>query len=84
LVSIDQVLNAKGREVATISCEKMLADAATMLDEKRIGAEGGETCGVLSERDIVRQVARIGAQALQMKVSEAMTRSVITIAPTSS
>lgn len=87
MVSIDQVLNEKGREVATILSDKILADAAKVLDTKKIGAvvaltTAGEICGVLSERDIVRQVARNGASALQMSVEDAMTRAVITIAPT--
>lgn len=86
MISIDQILNDKGRDVATISCNKVLSDAAQMLDEKKIGAvvaltDAGETCGVLSERDIVRQVARTGADGLNMQVADAMTRSVITIDP---
>lgn len=85
MITIEQVLNEKGREVATLDSVNPLSSAASMLDEKRIGAvvvtEQGAICGVLSERDIVRQVARNGPEALNMAVSEAMTRAVITAEP---
>ena len=83
-MTIDQILNDKGREVISVKADCSLEDAARTLDQKRIGAvvalgEDGGIVGVLSERDIVRQVARRGAGALQMRVGEAMTRDVITI-----
>ncbi len=86
MIKIEQVLNDKGHEVATLISTKSLAEAAEVLDKKRIGAvviltAGGEICGVLSERDIVRQVARGGGEALNMPVSDAMTRAVITAEP---
>ena len=40
---------------------------------------GSEMC--IRDSDIVRQVARHGAEALQMAVAEAMTRAVITAEP---
>lgn len=83
-MNIDQILNDKGREVISVKADSSLAEAARTLDEKRIGAvvalgEGGTIAGVLSERDIVRQVARNGETALKMLVGDAMTREVITI-----
>lgn len=81
---IEQILNDKGREVVTLLADNTLREAAKLLDERRIGAivtldAAGEIVGVLSERDIVRQVARHGAEALEMPVGSAMTRAVITI-----
>jgi len=81
---IDQILNDKGREIISVKADCTLEDAARTLDVKRIGAvvalgEGGEIVGVLSERDIVRHVARNGQNALRMQVGDAMTRDVITI-----
>lgn len=83
-MTIDQILNDKGREVISVKAGASLAEAARTLDQKRIGAvvalgEDGEIVGVLSERDIVRQVARNGESALNMCVGDAMTRDVITI-----
>lgn len=81
---IEQILNDKGREVVTLRADHTLREAAQMLDERRIGAvvalaEDGAIVGVLSERDIVRQVARHGGAALDMPVGEAMTRAVIAV-----
>ena len=86
MITIEQVLNDKGREVATLASSEHLSQAAKLLDEKKIGAvviltPEGDICGVLSERDIVRQVARGGAEALDMEIADAMTRAVITAEP---
>ncbi len=83
---IEEILKEKGGVVTSIEASQTLADAARLLDTKRIGAVvamESETrlAGVLSERDIVRQVARHGQAGLDMTVSEAMTRGVITAEP---
>lgn len=84
---IDQILNDKGRDVISVRSGSSLLEAAKLLDEKRIGAvvaidDGENVIGVLSERDIARQVARHGTAALEMKVADAMTREVVTIEAT--
>lgn len=81
---VEQILNDKGREVVTLKAGITLKDAAILMDERKIGAvvaldEEDRIVGVLSERDIVRQVARHGASALEMKVGSAMTRAVVTV-----
>jgi len=86
-MTLDQIIKDKGADVVTIRATITLRAAAAVLDEKRIGSvvattDEGELVGVLSERDITRQFARHGAQALDMAVSQAMTREVITAAPT--
>ena len=63
-----------------------LKEAAELLDTRRVGAmvilnEAGGVIGVLSERDIVRNIARIGANALKCTVGEVMTRQVVTARP---
>lgn len=85
---IEQILKMKGGEVLTIEASQTLGDAARFLDDARIGAvvavSGEELAGVLSERDILRQVARHGPDALKMSVEESMTRGVITANPAES
>jgi CBS domain-containing protein len=81
---VEQILNDKGREVITLRAGITLKDAAILMDERKIGAvvaldEDDRIVGVLSERDIVRQVARHGASALEMPVGSAMTRAVVTV-----
>jgi len=77
------ILQSKGHDVVTISPNDTIQDAAKTLDKRRIGAavvtqEDGALCGVLSERDVARHVAREGADALQKSVSDYMSRNVIT------
>jgi CBS domain-containing protein len=81
---VEQILNDKGHVVVTLRADHTLKEAAQLLDDKKIGAVvalglDDRIIGVLSERDIVRQVARHGAEALDMPVSGAMTRSVVTV-----
>ena len=83
-MTIDQILNDKGFDIVSVRAEQTLLAAAETLDAKRIGAvvamdEADGVVGVLSERDIVRHVARQGAGALDMSVGDAMTRNVVTI-----
>lgn len=80
------ILKDKGAVVTTVQDSATLAEAAHLLDEKKIGAvvalnDANEICGVLSERDIVRHFARRQNEALNMRVSEAMTRGVISAGP---
>ena len=86
-MTIDQILNDKGNEVISVGADDTLGAAAKVLDLRRIGAvvalgSDESVIGVLSERDIVRQVARLGHAALEMKVGDAMTRDVVTVPST--
>lgn len=88
-MTLDQILKDKGADVVTIRDTYTLQQAAGLLDEKRIGSvvatsEGGHLTGVLSERDITRQFARHGVDALTMMVANAMTRDVIIADPSES
>jgi len=81
-MNVEHILQAKGREVLTIEPGQSLADAARALTERRIGAvivaeSDQKVLGILSERDIVRAVARAGAAALETPVSQHMTGKVV-------
>jgi predicted transcriptional regulator len=56
------------------------------LAARRIGAivvvDAGRICGIISERDIVRALSRSGPEALSGRVSEIMTRDVVTVTDT--
>jgi len=82
-MNVEAILQTKGHEVITITPEDTVVEAAQVLDQNRIGAAvvtqtNGTVCGVLSERDVARQIARQGADALQRPISECMSRNVIT------
>ncbi|HWV54536.1 CBS domain-containing protein [Pseudorhodoplanes sp.] len=84
---VKSILSAKGRDVMTIAPTATLAEATNILADRKIGAlvvtgAGGRITGIISERDIVRAFARYGASALQMPLSEVMTRKVVTCTPT--
>lgn len=69
--------------IITIKPDATLSEAVALLAEKRIGAvvvssDGRKPEGILSERDIVRQLGKKGADLLSGKVSEIMTASVQT------
>jgi CBS domain-containing protein len=82
-MTVQHILADKGREVVTILPDRTLADAARVLAERRIGAvvvlsADQAVVGILSERDIVRALARSGADALQALVGDHMTSQVVT------
>ncbi|MDQ6437924.1 CBS domain-containing protein [Mesorhizobium sp. LHD-90] len=80
-MTVKAILERKGHDVFTIGPNERLSTAIQMLAEHRIGAvvvTNGDRkiVGILSERDIVRQVGRDGAAALDRSVREVMTPKV--------
>lgn len=87
MTTVAEVLNRKGHTVAATLPSETVATAARLLTEKRIGSlvvrdRRGKLVGILSERDIVRAVATQGAEALDQRVEELMTKEVKTCRPT--
>jgi CBS domain-containing protein len=81
-VNIANVLRLKGRDVATVHPQVSLETAAAMLTEQGIGSLvvvdfAGEPVGILSERDIVRAIAKAGSKALAQTVESAMSRPIV-------
>ncbi len=82
-MNVKAILEGKGRDVETIGPNETLADAIKKLAERRIGAvvvtQGDrKVIGILSERDIVRVIGKLGGSALTQSVREAMTAKVKT------
>jgi CBS domain-containing protein len=80
---IAHVLVEKGGTVHTLHAEATLEHAAKELHHRKVGSlvvvdDSGAIVGVLSERDLVREVAKRGAACLSDKARSAMTRDVIT------
>lgn len=80
-VSIRSILDQKGRDVVTVGPGVTLAEAARILEEKKIGAVvvvGMESriVGIFTERDLVTAVGRHGAGCLDQPVSAMMTVNV--------
>jgi CBS domain-containing protein len=85
---ISDVLRGKGSTVATVDPRISVGDLVTQLAKHNVGAmvvvKDGEVVGIVSERDVVRQLHERGAALLDAKVSEIMTTSVYTCLPTDS
>ena len=81
-MTVQRILNEKGREVTTCGPDASLAEIASILATQKIGAvvisQGDSIAGILSERDIVRAVAHDGGTALKRKARDYMTEKVIT------
>jgi CBS domain-containing protein len=80
------VIKRKGSNVVSISPDKTIAEATKLLTEHRIGAvlvlDGSEgILGIISERDIIRGLAKHGPDALNQKVTALMTRDVQQCSP---
>ena len=81
---VQAILKSKASDgVVTVSAAATVAEAAAILAEKRIGtvvvSDDGETAlGILSERDIVRELAASGSGCLSVTVSAYMTKDLVT------
>lgn len=68
--------------VFTIKSTETLSKATELLSEKRVGAlivsnDGDTVDGILSERDIVREIGRRGVDCMSETVGDVMTAAVI-------
>jgi CBS domain-containing protein len=86
-MNVAAILRQKGRAVTTAGPNATIHEVAHKLAVKRIGAivvvsAGGEVAGIISERDIIRALARDGADCLSKPVSEFMTRQVLSCTET--
>ncbi|HCP82480.1 MAG TPA: histidine kinase [Octadecabacter sp.] len=85
---VSQILNSKDTGgVITLTSDASVSDAAGIMSDKRIGTivvsdDGGATpAGILSERDIVRELGRQGPSCMTRLVSDLMTKKLITCSP---
>ncbi|MBF0562093.1 MAG: CBS domain-containing protein, partial [Alphaproteobacteria bacterium] len=81
--SVEKILSAKGRNVVTVLPEHSAGDAARLLTDHKIGVmivcdAKGRIEGVLSERDLVKGMAKYGPAVITMPVRNLMTSNVIT------
>ncbi|MCL7464762.1 CBS domain-containing protein [Phaeovulum sp. NW3] len=78
-----QILKSKADDgVVTIAPGASVTQAAELLSTRRIGAvivspDGKAVAGILSERDIVRELGRRGPGCLTDRVDDLMTREIV-------
>lgn len=87
-MQVETILRGKGSLVHTVPEAAKLADAVAILNQHNIGAvvvtdARGRVVGILSERDVVRALAKGLANALDEPVRTRMTATVFTANRTS-
>ncbi len=84
-MKIRDILRHKGHDVVTASTDDSVLQAVRVLVDHNIGGvvvvDGGEVIGILTERDILRLVARKPDELQALEVGQVMTRDVIKLAP---
>lgn len=78
-MKISRILEQKGTAVETIRPDQKVREAVARMSLRRIGAlvgsSDGVTCvGIIADRDVVRALAKHGADALDMTVNQVMTK----------
>ncbi len=84
-MKIRDILRHKGRDVITASTADSVLHTVCVLVDNNIGgvvvADGEKVIGILTERDILRLVARKPDELQALEVGQVMTRDVIKLAP---
>jgi CBS domain-containing protein len=85
-MKVSKVLEVKGSDVFTVHPEEAIETLTHRFRALRIGAvvvssDGKTVDGIISERDVVHGLAEFGAELLNKRVSELMTKTVFTCTP---
>jgi CBS domain-containing protein len=85
-MKISDVLRTKGSAVITVAPHETVASLLDLLAQHNIGAvvvssDGVAVDGIVSERDVVRQLQARGAALLDASVSSIMTAKVLSCSP---
>lgn len=80
---VETILQTKGSETITLPDTATLKEAVALLNARNIGVvvivnASGAIAGILSERDVVRQLGQHGPDLLARPLASAMTRDVVT------
>lgn len=83
---VSQILKSKDTGVITVAPGATLRDVVELLATRRIGAvvvstDGKKVKGIVSERDVVRELGRAGPGCLDTTVDKVMTRAIYGCAP---
>lgn len=80
-VRIEDVIGGTAKSVITVAPDETIADAVDLLNDNKIGAvvvtpDRSTIVGILSERDVVRHLAREQEGTLRLRVEDLMTENV--------
>ncbi len=82
-MNVTAILKQKGRGVFTTTPDTTLLEITKLLGTHGVGCivvigSDGKVVGIVSERDIVREISRAGSNVLKEPVERCMTKSVVT------
>ena len=82
--TVRQLLGTKSPEIHAVAPDSAVIDAIRLMADKSVGAllvmRGDALAGILSERDYARKVVLRNRSSVTTRVSEIMTREVVTVA----
>ncbi|MEW8507058.1 MAG: CBS domain-containing protein [Candidatus Thiodiazotropha sp.] len=83
--TVNQLLQRKGFEVATVNTDVSVFEALEMMAEKGIGSlvvmEEDKVAGLFTERDYARNIILNGRTSKDTQVREIMTSQVVVVSP---
>jgi CBS domain-containing protein len=84
-MKLGDILNTKSSEIITISPNNTIKQAMDKIVEKKIGAllvmNGDIVVGIITERDIFRQIHQKGEKAFSAAVRDIMTQNLVVGVP---
>lgn len=86
MAHVQDLLQRKGKSVWTIEPTATVLEAATEMNEHKIGSlvvveEGGRVAGIFTERDVLRRVVGERRDPATTRVAEVMTTEVVCCTP---
>ena len=83
--TVEDILNAKGRDICSVRPDDTVYDAVILMADKGIGSvlvmDDERLVGILTERDYARKVVLDGRSSKEMRVTEVMTKKVLCVSP---
>jgi CBS domain-containing protein len=83
--TVEQILDAKGSDVWSITPDASVLEAIKLMAEKEVGAllvmTGEKPVGIVSERDYARKVILKGRSSKKTPIQDIMTTHVVCVSP---
>ena len=84
-MTIQMILDRKGGDVFTVCSNATVKDAADQMHKRGVAAlivkSGGDAMGIVSEREIVSAISRLGVHALTTPVKDILVATRIILRP---
>lgn len=88
MTTVRALLDRKGHEIVSVGADVTVVEAAHIMADNGLGAvlvvDGARTLGIFTERDVLRRVVAVGADASTTRVATVMTTALVTCLPDTS